>query len=86
MWRFVVKKDRFNNVNKTYLMKMIPVFYQAHLKSQLSRAEYLFLQILINVLQTIKNVSLEKLATALLLPILFESRRKKIQRFLSEPN
>jgi hypothetical protein len=67
-------------------MKMIPVFYQAHLKSQLSRAEYLFLQILINILQAIKNVNLEKLATALPLPILFESRRKKIQRFLSQPN
>lgn len=86
MWQFVVKKDRSSNVNKTYLMKMIPVFYQAHLKSQLSRTEYLFLQILINVLQAIKNVSLEKLATALPLPILFESRRKKIQRFLSQPN
>ncbi len=86
MWQFVVKKDRSSNVNKTYLMKMIPVFYQAHLKSQLSRTEYLFLQILINVLQAIKNVSVEKLATALPLPILFESRRKKIQRFLSQPN
>jgi hypothetical protein len=64
----VVKKDRLSNVNKTYLMKTISVFYQAHLKSQLSRAKYLFLQILIKVLQAIKNVSVEKLATALPLP------------------
>lgn len=70
MWRFMVKKDRSSDFNKTYQMKMIPAFDQAHLKSQLSRAEYLFLQILINVLQAIKNVSVEKLATALPVPIL----------------
>lgn len=98
----MVKKDRSSFVNKTanraavprqpasggfaYLMIMIPVFYQTHLKSQLSLAEYLFLQILINLLQSLKKVSLETLATALPIPITFESRRKKIQRFLSLPN
>ncbi|MBD1932636.1 IS4 family transposase, partial [Trichocoleus sp. FACHB-69] len=40
---------------------------------------------MINVLQDIKEVSLEKIASALPLPILFESRRKKVQRFLSLP-
>jgi len=64
---------------------MLPVFYQTHLKSQLSLSEYLLLKILINVLQSIKKVSLETLATALPLPILFESRRKKVQRLLSLP-
>jgi hypothetical protein len=39
----------------------------------------------VNVLQDIKGVSLEKIANALPLLILFESRRKKIQRFLSLP-
>jgi len=38
----------------------------------------LFLNILINVLQNIKQVSLEKIATALPLPILFERRRKNL--------
>ncbi len=66
-------------------MKMLHKSYQIHLKSQLSRADYLLLQILINLLQLIKNVSLEGLATALPLSITFESRRKKIQRFLSLP-
>lgn len=65
---------------------MIPLFYQTHLKSQLSLAEYLLLNILITLLQSIKKVSLEALATALPIPITFESRRKKIQRFLSLPN
>lgn len=66
-------------------MTMIPLFYQTHLKSQFSASEYLLLTILINVLQSIKKVNLEALATALPIPILFESRRKKIQRLLSLP-
>ncbi len=82
----MVKKDRSGIVNKTYLMKIIPLFYQKHLKSQLSLAEYLFLQILVNILQSIKNVNLERLATGIPLPIKFESRRRRIQRFLSLPN
>jgi len=67
-------------------MKMLPLFYQKHLKSQLSLAEYLFLKILVNILQSIKNVNLERLANGVPLPIKFESRRKRIQRFLSLPN
>lgn len=82
----MVEKDRSSFVNKTYLLIMLPKFYQTHLKSQLSTAEYLLLQILINVLQVIKTVSLEAVANALPIPIEFESRRKKVQRFLSLPN
>lgn len=65
---------------------MLPTFYQNHLKSQLSTAEFLFLKILIILLQSIKKVSLEKLANALPIGIKFESRRKRIQRFLSLPH
>lgn len=36
-------------------------------------------------MQVLKEVSLEKIATALPLPILFESRRKKVQKYLSLP-
>lgn len=64
---------------------MLTPFYQTHLQSQLNRSEYLLLTILINLLQSIKQVKLETLATALPLPVTFESRRKKIQRFLSLP-
>jgi len=56
---------------------MLPPSYQTHLQSQLNRAEYLLLTLLINLLQSIKQVKLEALATALPLPITFESRRKK---------
>ena len=64
---------------------MLPTFYQNYLENQLEPSELLVFNILINVLQNIKEVSLEKIATALPIPILFESRRKKIQRFLSLP-
>jgi hypothetical protein len=64
---------------------MLPPSYQTHLQSQLSRAEYLLLTLLVNLLQSIKLVLLETLATALPLPITFNSRRKKVQRFLSLP-
>lgn len=63
----------------------MPSFYQTHLQSQLKRADYLLLILLVNLLQSIKQVKLEALATALPLPIIFESQRKKIQRFLSLP-
>ncbi len=53
----MIKKDKSSFVNKTYLLKMLPLFYQTHLKSQFSLVEYLLLKILINVLQSIKKVS-----------------------------
>jgi hypothetical protein len=64
-------------------MIILPEFYETNLKRELGRAEYLLLKILINLLQSIKTVSIEALATALPIPILFESRRRRIQRFLS---
>jgi hypothetical protein len=81
----MVKKDRSAIVNKTYLMKMLPLLYQNHLKNQLEESQLIFLNLLIKILQEIKQVSIEKIATALPIPILFNSRRKKIQRFLSLP-
>ena len=65
---------------------MLPTFYQTHLKSQLNQSEYILLKILIILLQSLKKVRLEALATTLPIPITFASRRKKIQRFLSSPS
>ncbi len=61
---------------------MIP-FYHNHLQSNLNPAEFLIFKILLNLLQINKWVRLESLATSFPLPIKFESRRKKLQRFLS---
>ncbi len=65
---------------------MLPPFYQTHLENKLEPSEFLFFNIMINILQELREISLEKIATALPIPILFESRRKKVQRFLSLPS
>lgn len=64
---------------------MLPELYQTHFQSLLKKSDYLLLEILIQLLQSIKQVSLERLASSLPLPIKYESRRKKIQRFLLLP-
>lgn len=58
-------------MNKTYLMKMLPSLYQKHLENQLKDSELFFLTLMINVLQDIQEVSLEKIASSLPFPILF---------------
>ncbi|MGB8698932.1 MAG: IS4 family transposase [Thermosynechococcaceae cyanobacterium] len=61
---------------------MIAEEFQLELKSQLTKAEYLLLSLIIVALQIVKKVKLETLAESLPIPILLESRRKKLQRFL----
>ena len=64
---------------------MLPPFYQICFQRQLKNAEYLTLTILVFLLQTHKQVSIELLATLMPYPIMFESRRRSIQRFLKLP-
>lgn len=64
---------------------MLPKFYQTHLRTQLSANQYIFLNLLVELLQAQKQVRLERLAANLPLPILFESRRRQLQRFLISP-
>ena len=64
---------------------MLPQFYQIHLQQQLKNTEYLTLKILIYLLQSQKQVSIELLATLMPYPIQFESRRRSLQRFLKLP-
>jgi hypothetical protein len=58
--------------------------YHDHLSEKLTRSNYLLTILLIQVVQSIKEVTLESIATKLGMPIKFESRRKKVQRFLSD--
>jgi len=81
----VIKKDRLTVVNRAYLMKMLPEFYQTHLQSQLKPAQYLDLQQIVFLLQLQKQVCIEKLASLLPALITFNSRRRSIQRFLTLP-
>ena len=61
---------------------MISELYQKLLESELGRAQYLLLVLIVGILQRFKQVKLEILAESLPLPIKFESRRKKLRRFL----
>ena len=56
--------------------------YQKVLENELGRAGYLLLLMIVGTLQILKQAKLEILAEALPIPILFESRRKKLKRFL----
>ncbi|BAS60206.1 transposase (plasmid) [Leptolyngbya boryana NIES-2135] len=64
---------------------MLPSFYQSCLRSQLSDAQFITLEILFNLLQQERRITIERLATLFPQPILFESRRRNLQRFLSLP-
>lgn len=61
---------------------MLTGIYREHLTTHLSKTEYLILSIIVELLQIFKKVKLEELAKVFPLPILFESRRKKLKRFL----
>ncbi len=65
---------------------MFPLSYQNCFQKQLKKAEYLTLMMLVFLLQSHRKVSIEALATSMEYPILFESRRKSIQRFLILPS
>ena len=65
---------------------MLPTFYQTHLQKQLTHAQFLLLTILLSLIQSEKQVSLERLVRVFPYPITAESRRRKLQRFLDLPN
>ncbi len=58
---------------------MISELYQKVLENELGRARYLLLLMIVGTLQILKQAKLEILAEALPIPILFESRRKKLK-------
>ncbi|MFM7438267.1 MAG: IS4 family transposase [Snowella sp.] len=62
---------------------MIANEYESSLKEKLNLAQYLLLILVVGCLQKLQDMRLERIAEALPIPILMESRRKKIQRFLS---
>jgi hypothetical protein len=64
---------------------MLPEFYITSLQSQLSASQLLTLEMLVWLLQFHKQVRIERLAACLPLPVLYESRRRHVQRFLILP-
>lgn len=57
--------------------------HKSQIEKYLTKSEILTLQLLIWLLQVQKDVRIERLASCLPIPILYESRRKKIQRLLA---
>jgi hypothetical protein len=78
----VVKKSGLLFTTRPLCLKMLPEFYLTSLGSQLSASQLLTLEMLVWLLQFHKQVRIERLAACLPLPILYESRRRHIQRFL----
>jgi hypothetical protein len=64
---------------------ILPPSYQACLTAQLSEIQWLTVQMLVELLQKERQVSLERLATLFAQPIQFESRWRNLQRFLTLP-
>jgi hypothetical protein len=64
---------------------MFPLFYQKCLQANLTPAQYLNFEILVQLLQSYRIVQLEKLSALFSQPIKFESRRRNLQRFLKLP-
>jgi hypothetical protein len=62
---------------------MLPSFYQTHLQKYLSDSQLLTLNLLVALLQTYKQVRIERLAATLPIPIKQNSRRRHLQRFLT---
>jgi hypothetical protein len=72
-----------------YLMRIrprhkmiLPELYTTCLGDYLSESQLLTLEILVWLLQVHKQVRIERLAACLPIPILYESRRRHLQRFL----
>jgi hypothetical protein len=67
----VLKKDRNNGsyVTNDLSKNMLPLFYQTHLQQHLTRAQFLVLGILLNLLQSSRQVKLDRLASAFPYPI-----------------
>jgi hypothetical protein len=65
---------------------MLLTFYQTHLQKQLTQAQFILLTILLNLIQSEKQVRLERLVRVFPYPITTESLAKqitKISRFTS---
>jgi|SRR6476661_1525547 len=64
---------------------MLPTFYQTNLQKQLTHTQFILLKILLDLIQSEKQVRLERLARVFPFPIRIQSRRCKLQRFLDLP-
>jgi hypothetical protein len=59
---------------------MLPTFYQAHLQKQLTHGQFILLTILLDIIQSEKQVRLERLARVFPYPITTESLARQITK------
>ncbi len=78
----MVKRNGLADLTRPIYL-MLPSFYQTHLQKYLSASQLLTLNLLVVLLQTYKQVRIERLAATLPLPIKQNSRRRHLQRFLT---
>ncbi len=55
---------------------MLPKFDRTHLQKQLTHAQFILLKILLDLIQSEKQVRLDRLAPIFPFPIMVESRRR----------
>ena len=65
---------------------MIPTFYSIHLEKKLTLAQFKLIEILLPVIQSEKQIRLERFSRVFPSLITAESRRRKLQRFLDLPH
>ncbi len=76
--------DRKSQTKRDFQIIIMDFFsvHKSQIEKYLTQSQILTMQLLIWLLQVQKEVKIERLASCLPIPILYESRRKKIQRFL----
>jgi hypothetical protein len=81
------KKDRQQNCyTLAYPKNNDTTFYRIHLEKKLTLAQFKLIEILLPVIQSEKQIRLERLSRVFPFLITSESRRRKLQRFLDLPN
>jgi hypothetical protein len=82
----MLKKDRQSNCYRlAYLPKTVTNILSNPLTKTTDHAQFMLLTILLDIIQSEKQVSLERLARVFPYPITTKSRRRKLQRFLDIP-
>jgi len=78
----VVKKDRPVQSTDDLSQIMLPLFYQTHLQQHLTRTQFLVLSILLNLLQSSRQVKFEQLALWFPYPITARKPASEITKVL----
>ncbi len=85
MGRIYGKKDSVSLRESDREIKMLLQLYRNTIASYLTPDQLITLEILVWLVQNYKQIKIERLAAYLPLPIKYESRRRRLQRFLKLP-